>query len=116
MRYVKDMRLSSMCKNRIEVWGTVTSDTKNRLGQYPKEDKKLFDVWGAIIPQTGSLLNNRPADTTLTKTTHKIIMRYNNKITSANWFVYNGVRYDIIYIMDPYLNNERLECFVEVVI
>ena len=116
MRYVKDMRLSSMCKNRLEVWGITTSDTKNRLGQYSKVDKKSFDVWGAIIPQTGSLLNNRPADTTLTKTTHKIILRYNDKITSANWFVYNGVRYNIIYIMDPYLNSERLECFCEVVI
>lgn len=116
MRYIKDMRLSSICKNRLEVWGTITSDTKNRLGQYPKEDKKLFEVYGAIIPQTGSLLNNRPAGTTLTKTTHKIVLRYNKDITSANWFVYNGVRYDIIYIMDPYLNSERLECFCEVVI
>lgn len=116
MRYIKDMRLSSICKNRLEVWGTVTATEKNRLGQYPKEDKKLFDVWGAVLPQTGGLLNGRPADTTLTRTTHKIVLRYNDKITSANWFVYNGVRYDILYILDPYLNSERLECFCEVVI
>lgn len=116
MRYVKDLRLGSMCKNRLEVWGSVTSDTKNRLGQYPKEDKKLFTVWGAILPQTGGLLNGRPADTTLCRTTHKIVTRYNKKITSANWFVYDGVRYDILYILDPYLNGERLECFCEVVI
>ena len=116
MRYVKDMRLSSMLKNKVEVWATVTSDTKNRLGQYPKEDKKLFDVWACIIPQTGSLLNNRPADTTLTRTTHKIVMRYNNKIKSSNWIIYDGVRYDILYILDPYANNERLEVFCEVVI
>ena len=115
-RYTKDNRLSSMLKNRISVYGTVTSTEKNRLGQYPKEDKKLFEVWACIIPQTGSLLNNRPADTTLTRTTHKIVMRYNKNITSANWFVYDGVRYDILYIMDPYLNSERLECFCEVVI
>lgn len=116
MRYVKDMRLTSICKNRVEVWGEVASTTKNRLGQYPKEEKKLFEVWAAIIPQTGSLLSGRQADTTLTRTTHKIVMRYNKNITSANWFIYNGTRYDILYIMDPYLNGERLECFCEVVI
>lgn len=115
MRYVKDLRLGSMCKNRLEVWGTVTSDTKNRLGQYPKEDKKLFDVWGAILPQTGGLLNGRPADTLLTRATHKIVIRYNDKIKSSYWFVYEGVRYDIMYIMDSYLNHERMECYCEVI-
>lgn len=116
MRYVKDMRLSSICKNRLEVWGQATSETKNRLGQYPKEDKKLFEVWGAVLPQTGGLLSGRQAETTLSRTTHKIIVRYTDKITSANWFIYDGVRYDILYIMDPYLNSERLECYCEVVI
>lgn len=116
MRYVKDMRLTSICKNRLEVWGETTSKTKNRLGQYPKEETKLFEVWGAIIPQTGSLLSGRKADTTLTRTTHKIVLRYNKNITSAQWFIYDGIRYNILYIMDPYLNNERLECFCEVVI
>lgn len=116
MRYIKDMRLSSICKNRLQVWGTVTSKEKNRLGQYPKEDKKLFDVWGAILPQTGSLLNGRQADTTLTRTTHKIIVRYNEDIKSSDWIMYNGVRYNILYIMDSYLNHERMEIFCEVVI
>lgn len=114
MRYVKDLRLSSMLKNRLEVWGVVTATEKNRLGQYPKEEKKLFDVWGAILPQTGGLLSGRQADTTLCRTTHKIVIRYNEKIKSSNWFVYNGVRYDILYIMDSYLNHERMECFCEV--
>lgn len=116
MRYIKDMRLSSICKNRLEVWGTVTSKEKNRLGQYPKEDKKLFEVWGAVLPQTGGLLNGRQADTTLCRTTHKIVCRYNDKINSSMWFMYNGTRYDILYIMDPYLNSERLECYCEVII
>lgn len=116
MRYVKDLRLSSMLKNRLEVWAIETAKEKNKLGQYPKQEKKQFEVYGAILPQTGGLLNNRPADTVLTRTTHKIVCRYNKHITSANWFVYNGVRYDILYILDPYLNGERLECFCEVVI
>lgn len=116
MRYVKDMRLSSICKNRLEVWRQTTSETKNRLGQYPKEEKKLFEIYGAIIPQTGGLLNNRPADTVLTRTTHKIVCRYTDRIKSSDFIMYNGTRYDIIYILDPYLNNERLEIFVEAII
>lgn len=116
MRYVKDQRLSSMMKNRIEVWGKDFAAEKNRLGQRPKVEKKLFDIYAAVIPQTGSLLSSRQADTVLTKTTHKIICRYNPKLTSANWFMYKGERYNIIYIQDPYLNNERMECFCEVVI
>lgn len=116
MRYVIDLRLSSMLKNRLEVWAIETAKEKNKLGQYPKQDKKQFEVYGAILPQTGGLLNNRPADTVLTRTTHKIVCRYNKNITSANWFVYNGTRYNILYILDPYMNNERLECYCEVVI
>lgn len=116
MRYVKDLRLSSMLKNRLEVWGVVTATEKNRLGQYPKEEKKLFSIYGAILPMTGGLLSGRQAETTLTRTTHKIVIRYNEKIKSSNWFVYNGVRYDILYIMDSYLNHERMEIFCEVVI
>lgn len=116
MRYVKDQRLSSMLKNRIEVWGNDFVEEKNRLGQRPKVEKKLFDIYAAVIPQTGSLISGRQADTVLTKTTHKIICRYNPKITSANWLVYKGERYNIIYVQDPYLNNERMECFCEVVI
>lgn len=116
MRYIKDMRLSSICKNRVEVWRTVTSKEKNRLGQYPKEDKKVMEIWAAILPQTGGLLNGRPADTTLTRTTHKIICRYNEEIKSSDWIIYKGTRYNILYIMDPYLNNERCEIYCEVVI
>lgn len=116
MRYVKDMWLTSILKNRVEVWRETTSTTKNRLGQYPKEEKKLFEIYAAIIPQSGGLLNNRPADTVLTRTTHKIICRYNDKIKPSDWIVYKGTRYNIIFIQDPFLNNERLEIFVEVVI
>lgn len=116
MRYIKDMRLSSICKNRLEIWRTETSTKKNRLGQYPKVDTKIMTIWGAILPQTGGLLNGRPADTSLTRTTHKIVCRYNDKIKSSDWIIYNGTRYDILYIMDPYLNNERLEIFCEVVV
>nr|DAG80336.1 MAG TPA: Putative head tail adaptor [Caudoviricetes sp.] len=116
MRYVKDLRLSSMLKNRLDVYGVVTATEKNRLGQYPKEEKKLFSVYGAILPMTGGLLSGRQAETTLTRTTHKIVTRYTDKINPSMFIMYKGTRYDILYIMDPYLNGERLEIFCEVVL
>ena len=109
-----DWRLSSILNRRIEVWHREKSTEKNRLGQYPVEDKVYATVWAGIVPQTGSLLKGRSADTTLSKTTHKIILRYRDDITTDMWFVYRGQRYDILYIMDTSLNHERLEIFCEV--
>lgn len=79
------------------------------------EDKLLTTVYAGVIPQTGSLLKGRTADTTLSRTTHKIITRYRKDIIQDMWFMYEGVRYDILYIMDECLNHERLEIFCEVV-
>ncbi len=42
MRYIKDLRLSSMLKNRLEVWGIETAKEKNKLGQYSKTRKKAI--------------------------------------------------------------------------
>lgn len=111
-----DKRLSSMLTKRVEIWHNVKSDTKDRLGQYPTEDKLYKVAYAGVIPQTGSLLNGRAADTTLSRTTHKIVMRYTKNITPDMWFMYDGVRYNILYILDPYLDHERLEVFCEVVV
>ena len=95
----QDKRLSSMLNKRVEVWHTVKSTVKDRLGQYPQEDELYRTAYAGVIPQTGSLLSGRTADTTLSRTTHKIVIRYN-----------------ILYIMDPYLDHERLEVFCEVLL
>lgn len=113
--YTKDRRLSSMLNKKLEFWKHGKSSTPNRLGQYEKTDVSVFTKWGNITPQTGSLLNGRTADTTLTKTTHKITVRYCKDITSDMWITYNNTRYDILYILDPYEDHERMEIYVEVV-
>ena len=109
-------RLATMLNKRVEVWHSVKSTERNRLGQCPIEDKLFTVVYGAVIPQTGSLLNGRTADTVLTRTTHKVLMRYRDDITADMWLIVDGVRYEIIYVMNPNLDNERLEIFVEVVV
>ncbi len=109
-------RLASMLQHKAEVMFNGESEVMDDLGTYPIVEKCLDTVYCAVIPQTGSLLSGRVADTTLARTTHKVVTRYRNDITPDMWLMIDGVRYDILYIMDPYLNKERLEIFCEVVV
>lgn len=109
-------RLSTMLNKRVEVWKSEKSSERDRLGQYPVENKLYTTAYACIIPQTGGLLHGRSADTALTRTTHKILMRYRDDIKSDMWFIVDGVRYDILYVMNTNHNNERLEVFCEVVL
>ena len=108
--------LASMMQHRAELHVNKKSSTMNELGQYPIEDTTLGIFWCGVIPQTGSLLAGRVADTTLARTTHKVVCRYRSDIVPEMWLIIDGDRYDILYVMDPYLNKERLEIFTEVVI
>lgn len=107
-------RLATQLNKRVEIWHRVASDTRNELGQKPVEDRLFDTVYAGIIPQTGSLLTGRTADTDLSRTTHKVIMRYRADLSPDMWIIVEKVRYDILYIMDPFLNHERLEVFCEV--
>lgn len=114
MRQWGNLNLSSRLHHKVEVWKRGKSDKPNRLGQYEKTEIKVGTYWAGIIPQTGSLLNGRTAETTLTKTTHKIVMRPHKEVTADCWIVYKGQRYDILYIQNPFEKNEYLEIFTEV--
>ena len=106
--------LSSRLNQRAEIWKNGISATKDALGQYPQEDQKVAAVWAGVTPQTGSLLSGRTAETQLTRTTHKVMIRYRKDVTADMWLMIGGVRYEILYILDPYLQHERLEIFCEV--
>ena len=97
--YRRNGNLSTILHTKVERWHNILSNQENDLGQRYLQPVKVADVWAAVIPQTGTLLRGRVADTTLARTTHKIVIRY---------------EYNILYIMDPYLNHERLEVFCEV--
>jgi len=87
---------------------------KDELGQYPVEPQTVAEVWCAVVPQTGSLLAGRPAETELARTTHKVIIRYRPGVTPDMWVEVYGIRYDILYVMDPYHDRTTLELFCEV--
>lgn len=111
----KDGNLTTLLNKRVELWRNATSDERNVFGQYARVEERAATMWAAVIPQTGSLLSGRTADTTLSRTTHKFVIRYREDIKPSDWFVYKGERYNILYALDPYANHERLEVYCEAV-
>lgn len=101
---------------RINIWGKIIVTTTLKEDSY--EDVCLKPCWASIVPQTGSLISGRPADTVVSKTTHKIKIRYSSypNLKEDNWIIYNGHRFYIDYILNPYFKNEFYEIFVHEVI
>jgi len=108
--------LSGRLSKKIELWENVRTDEKNNLGMNIWHEQKIKSLWAEVRPQTGSLLTGRMAESELSRTTHKIIIRYDAEVTAEKWFLCDGVRYNILYVLNPYLQNDWLEVFCEVVI
>lgn len=88
----------------------------NNLGQQVIKDRCIKSVMAEIVPQTGSLLVSRPANTVLSKTTHKIIIWYNPHLVllpKINWIIYKNHRFEIDYLLNPYFANVDLEIYAE---
>lgn len=107
-------RLTSKLQSKAVIWEMAVAPEKDELGQYPVGPAPVATVWCQVVPQTGSLLNGRAGETQLSRTTHKIVIRYRKGITEDMWIEVEGVRYDILYILDPYLKHISLEIFCEV--
>ena len=112
MRYFNSM--SSILNRKAVIKKLGKAAENDELGQYPAEEQTVATVWAGVTPQTGSLLSGRVAETQLSRTTHKVVIRYRKDVTPDMWLIIGGQRYDILYILDPYLQHERLEIFCEV--
>lgn len=100
---------------RIEIWGKV--EFENELKEVDYKDGYIKTIWASIVPQTGSLQKTQ-AETILTNTTHKIIVRYGSgkEIKENNFIMFRKKRYDIKFILNPYFKDEKLEIFTEQVL
>lgn len=105
--------LASDLRHRGFIRRMADGSRRDELGQIPVEPETVCAVWCAVIPQTGSLLGGRPGETELARTTHKICIRYRPGITADMWVEVDGEKYDILYVMDPYVNHVILELFCE---
>ena len=108
------VNLASDLRSRAAIKRLAPAEEKDALGQYPVVEKTVAVVWCGVTPQTGSLLTGRPAETVLSRTTHKVTIRYRPGITADMWLEIGGEPYDILHILDPYLRHETLELFCEV--
>ncbi|TCO69505.1 phage head closure protein [Marinisporobacter balticus] len=99
-------------RHRIEVFGR--GKIENELGEVDYIDINIKTIWAAIIPQTAKL-QTQQADTILSNTTHKIIVRYESgkDITQDMYIMFRKKRFDIKYILNPHFKNEQLEIFAE---
>lgn len=86
---------------------------RNELGAWLSFDAVKLECWAKMETRTGSLLSGRSAETKLSKTTHKFVVRYDERITPDCWIVYDGHRYDIDYISDPDFTKHWMEIFAE---
>ena len=111
---VKDLKHIIM-NRKIEVWGTV--EFENELGEIDYTIAKIKTIWASIVPQTGSLQKTQ-AETILTNTTHKIIVRYGSgkDIKESDFIMFREKRFDIKFILNPYFKDETLEIFTEQVL
>lgn len=100
-------------RHKVELWGKLK--IKNELNEWDYKPTKIKDINAEIIPQTGNLQRQQGIETILSKTTHKLVIRYlsGKDISQDQWFIYRNHRFDILYILNPYFSNEKLEIFCE---
>lgn len=98
---------------RIEIWHKTKKE--NMLKQTEEDDQLYKLLWASIVPQTGKSFS-APAGTTQAEISHKIIIRYRTDITEIMFIKYQGRRFDIKYILDPYEKHEKLEIYVSEVV
>ena len=111
---IKDLK-HNVYNRKVDVWGNVTFI--NELGEVDYTTAKIKTIWAKIVPQTGSLQKTQ-AETILTNTTHKIIVRYlsGEFIKESDFITFRDKRYDIKFILNPFFRDEFLEIFCEQVL
>lgn len=100
----------------IEIWQEQPSKTLfDELGTSKLVPVKIKSVYASMVPQTGSLLNNRAGGTLLSKSTHKIIIRHSAfpELSNKYFIIYKNHRFQIDYVLNPNMKNESLEVFCE---
>jgi SPP1 family predicted phage head-tail adaptor len=112
--------------HKVELWGNIKE--KNELNEWTHKPDKIKDIFAEIIPQTGNMSRQQGIETIISRTTHKFIIHYrsginivpdnldNPNISNDMWFKYRGKRFDILYMIDSYFNQEKWEIFCEEVI
>jgi len=88
----------------------------DKLGQQVMKDQFIKSLRAEIINLTGLLLIARPADTVVSKSTQKIVVKYNKHFifkSKTNWITYKDHRFEIDYTSSPGFGVVDLEIFCQ---
>lgn len=100
--------LSSRLNNRIEIWGEIKEESD--IGEIVK-NKLLKKVWADIVPQSGSISNGQ-GETTVSNTKFKARMR-KTEISSSNFIIFKGLKYEIEYILPDFNKNNFIDVYLK---
>ncbi len=90
-------------------------DTTNTLGEKDVGYVDVKTVFANIESRVGGLLSGRPADTVMTKVTHKITYLYKSYpdiMPDKNIIIYDGRTFNVSYSLHEPLD-EEMQVFVE---
>lgn len=104
----------------VDVWQTDKVDGTNEtdaLGEKIQKPKKIAEsLFVKIESRAGSLLSGRPADTVMSKVTHKISYPYQNLpirlLNTKHWIEYKGIKFNIEYFLNEGFEDTEAQVFV----
>lgn len=100
----------------IEIWEKYKKEEKNALGEYEMSERLVKSFMVRIETRVGSLLSgNRPANTIVEKTTHKITYPFYNfpeLLPDKNFIMLLGKRFEIDYTLNDGFKNIEMQAFV----
>ena len=100
----------------IEIWEKYKKEKKNALGEYEMSERLVKGFMARIETRVGSLLSgNRPANTIVEKTTHKItypFYNFSNLLPDRNFIKIFGRRFEIDYSLNEGFKNLEMQVFV----
>jgi len=100
----------------VEIWEKYKTEETDDLGEAVIKERKVKSVFAKIETRIGSLLSgNRPADTVVEKTTHKISYPFYNfpeLLPKWNYLKIGNTKFEIDYTLDEGFRHIELQVFV----
>lgn len=105
---------SGRYKHPIDIFELKSTGETDNYGSDICEGVFVKTIFADIQSKSGSMLYGRPADTKLSKTTHKIEYRYQNfpELNERYYIKYRNERYNIEYCDNRNCANEVMDVFV----
>lgn len=109
------MNFTNRLKHRLDLYAK--TKIKNRLNEQEYSYSFVKTVFGEV------LINSRTTEdgelnTEYAKITHKIRVRTKSitNLDNTMYFIFKGQRYNVLYFVPDYKNNEFIEIFTELII